>query len=105
MKNLLIIFLLCMLVVGFVAPQGVFAFGQSTDGNTYGEHGFFFGIWHGLLAPYSLIARFFIDDTVMYYSPNTGFGYDLGYLLGVGGSIPGGWAAALISAGLHIFKY
>lgn len=105
MKKYIIFILVVALATGLLPMSQVHAFGQSTDGNTYGAHGFLFGLWHGLLAPWSLIARIFIPNTVMYFSPNTGFGYDLGYLLGAGGSIPAGWLAAIISAGQHIFVY
>ncbi len=93
-------------VLLIVLPMaGVHAFGQTTDGATYGSHGFLFGVWHGLLAPYSLITRYLFDNIVMYFTPNTGVGYDLGFLIGVGGSLPVGWLAALISTGMHAFRY
>jgi hypothetical protein len=60
--------------------------------------GFFIGIWHGLLAPYTLVIRFFLD-VHMYALPNSGWFYDLGFLLGVAGCIPIGWLAALIQIG------
>ena len=62
--------------------------------------GFFMGIWHGIVAPYTLIARFFLDIK-MYAVPNSGFTYDIGFLLGVIGAIPIGWLAALISVGVY----
>ena len=43
-----------------------------------------------------------MSDVVMYAVPNTGWFYDLGFLLGVGGSLPIGWAAAIISTIGHI---
>ena len=63
---------------------------------TQGTPGFFMGIWHGAVAPYTLIVRFFLDIR-MYAIPNTGLGYDAGFLLGVVGAIPLGWLATLIS--------
>ena len=76
---------------GFVGSPG----GLSTD-----TPGFLMGLWHGLLAPWTLIARFFIN-VEMYALPNTGFNYDLGFLLGVTASIPIGWLAALIALAVH----
>ncbi|MDD2891952.1 MAG: hypothetical protein PHQ95_03225 [Candidatus Gracilibacteria bacterium] len=58
--------------------------------------GLFMGIWHGLVAPYTLIARYFIDIQ-MYAIPNSGFMYDLGFLGGMLFSLPVGWMAAIIS--------
>jgi len=61
-----------------------------------GTPGFLMGIWHGIVAPYTLIVRFFLDIK-MYAIPNSGIGYDLGFLLGIIGAIPLGWLATLIS--------
>ena len=62
--------------------------------------GFFMGVWHGIVAPFTLIIRFFIDIQ-MYAVPNSGFGYDIGFLLGIVGAIPIGWLATLISLGFY----
>ena len=43
--------------------------------------GFFLGFVHGFLAIFSLIASLFWDVQV-YAFPNTGFGYECGFLLG-----------------------
>lgn len=80
------------------------AFVQEFQYSTYDPAGFFSGIWHGLLAPYSLITRWFIYNAVMYAVPNTGWFYDLGFLLGIVGSLPIGWAAAIISTIAHILS-
>lgn len=58
--------------------------------------GFFMGLWHGLIAPWTLILRAFIDMQ-MYAFPNGGWLYDLGFLFGVALSLPIGWIAALIA--------
>lgn len=58
--------------------------------------GFLLGIWHGVIAPYTLIVRFFLDIK-MYAVPNTGLAYDAGFLLGIIGAIPLGWIATLVS--------
>jgi len=71
--------------------------------DTNGEiPGFFEGVWHGILAPYTLILRWFIDIQ-MYELPNTGFGYDAGFLLGLVGSIPVGWFATLVALSFYFF--
>jgi hypothetical protein len=66
----------------------------------YDLPGFFMGIWHGLLAPWSLIARLFLEVR-MYACPNAGWVYDLGFLIGVFFSLPFGWFCALIAVAVH----
>ena len=68
---------------------------------TYGPPGFFHGIWDGLIAPWGLALRLFVR-VGMYAVPNTGWFYDAGFLLGVAGSIPIGWLAALIALGVYL---
>lgn len=58
--------------------------------------GFLMGLWHGLVAPYTLIIRWFIHIK-MYAIVNSGFPYDLGFLIGILFSLPIGWLAAIIS--------
>jgi len=110
MKTTQFISVLLFLVV-IVSAFGIFAVPNTTEAfvqkYTYSEYdspGFFSGIWHGLLAPYSLIARWFMDDGAMYAVPNTGWFYDAGFLIGVAGSIPIGWAAAILSTIGHILS-
>jgi len=57
---------------------------------------FLMGIWHGLVAPYTLIIRWFIHIK-MYAIVNTGWTYDAGFLIGLIFSIPVGWLAAIVS--------
>lgn len=63
--------------------------------------GFFAGVWHGLLAPWTLILRLFLEIK-MYAVPNTGWFYDLGFLIGIVFSIPVGWIAAIIAVIVHV---
>lgn len=45
--------------------------------------GFLMGIWHGWIAPISLIAGLF-NDTIRVYEPfNTGWWYDFGFYMAV----------------------
>ena len=41
------------------------------------------GLWHGIIAPITLIISFFNSDIRMYEVHNAGSEYDLGFLLGV----------------------
>lgn len=45
--------------------------------------GFFWGIWHGWLAPLSLIISFFDRRIRIYEVINTGFWYDFGFYIAV----------------------
>lgn len=41
------------------------------------------GLWHGIIAPITLVISFFNSDVRMYEVHNAGSEYDLGFLLGV----------------------
>jgi len=45
--------------------------------------GFFSGIWHGWIAPLSLIVALFADGVRIYEVHNTGWWYDLGYYIAI----------------------
>ena len=62
----------------------------------YKPAGFFSGIWHGLLCWLSLIISVFNDNIRIYEIDNSGWWYDLGYLLGI---------SAIGSGGAFSFKY
>jgi hypothetical protein len=41
------------------------------------------GLWHGIIAPITLVISFFNSDVHMYEVHNAGSEYDLGFLIGV----------------------
>jgi len=41
------------------------------------------GLWHGIIAPVTLVISFFNSDVQMYEVHNAGSEYDLGFLIGV----------------------
>jgi hypothetical protein len=41
------------------------------------------GLWHGIIAPITLVISFFNSDVKMYEVHNAGSEYDFGFLLGV----------------------
>ena len=52
----------------------------------YGERnsaGFFSGVWHGWLAPLTLIVQVFDEDVRIYEPNNTGWWYDAGFYVAV----------------------
>lgn len=51
--------------------------------------GFFLGLFHGFVAPWSLLLGIFTDVRVFAF-PNSGWWYDLGFCLGIGVFSAGG---------------
>ena len=47
--------------------------------------GFWWGLLHGIIAPFSLLGSFFNPAIRAYAAPNTGWWYDLGFVLGICG--------------------
>ena len=47
-------------------------------------YGFFGGLWHGIIAPFSFIASLFFDDIAMYAVNNNGNWYNFGFVIGAG---------------------
>ena len=45
--------------------------------------GFFSGIWHGWIAPISLVVGFFNPEIHIYEIYNTGWWYDFGYYMAI----------------------
>nr|WP_321407152.1 hypothetical protein [uncultured Carboxylicivirga sp.] len=45
--------------------------------------GFFTGIWHGWIAPFSLIMGLFNSSITIYESFNTGWWYDFGFYMAI----------------------
>lgn len=45
--------------------------------------GFFWGIWHGWVAPISLIISIFVKNISIYELNNTGWWYDLGFYMAI----------------------
>ena len=83
-KKMILIFsfLVLLILVSGCMPGG----GHSTE-----EHpaGFFTGIWHGWIAPVSLIWGFFNPTIRIYELNNTGWWYDLGYYIAIIGGFGG----------------
>ena len=45
--------------------------------------GFFWGIWHGWIAPISLIIRIFNPNIRIYETANTGWWYEFGFYIAI----------------------
>jgi hypothetical protein len=53
-------------------------------------YGFWGGIWHGIVAPFSFIGSLFSNDIAIYAVNNNGGWYDFGFVLGAGILFGGG---------------
>jgi hypothetical protein len=47
-------------------------------------YGFWSGLWHGAISPFSFFGSLFSDEIAMYAVNNTGGWYDFGFVLGAG---------------------
>ncbi len=45
--------------------------------------GFWWGLWHGFIFPWSWIGSLFRPDVAVYAVPNTGGWYDFGFFVGI----------------------
>ncbi len=73
----------CIVVILVVAT--IFLAGCLPGGATYAQQpaGFFSGVWHGWIAPLSLIVAFFEPSIRVYERNNTGWWYDFGFYMAI----------------------
>ena len=69
----------------------VFLTGCMPGNDQYTEKpaGFFWGIWHGWIAPISLIGQLFNSSIRVYEASNVGWWYDFGFYLAIAGGFGG----------------
>lgn len=75
-----------VLVAALVLLPLLFAGCAPTTGTRTQEDnpaGFFMGVWHGWIAPISLVISMFNHNVHIYDAVNVGFWYDLGYYMAV----------------------
>ncbi len=82
----LLLLVLAMLFVLLMATGCIPGDGKADAGN---PAGFFWGIWHGWVAPISLIISLFKHNIRLYEAFNTGWWYDLGFYLAIVGGFGG----------------
>jgi hypothetical protein len=56
--------------------------------------GFWLGLWHGIIVPFTFIISLFSDTVSIYEVHNNGGWYDFGFVLGAGVFLGGGGAGA-----------
>ena len=61
--------------------------------DSFDPPGFFSGLLHGIIILFSLIGSIFMDIRI-YAFPNSGFFYDLGFLIGAAGFLGGAGASS-----------
>ncbi|HWS28550.1 MAG TPA: hypothetical protein VN512_00415 [Clostridia bacterium] len=76
------LFVLCALLVLLMLTSVGCVPGDGANSETKAA-GFFMGIWHGWIAPISLIVSIFNKDIGIYEVYNNGFWYDLGYYMAI----------------------
>ena len=71
--------------VGILLLALVFSGCFPGSGDATADHraGFFMGVWHGWIAPISLIIGIFNDDIRIYEVTNTGWFYDFGFYMAI----------------------
>jgi hypothetical protein len=85
MKNKILFLMISVFVL--VALSGCIP-GDATSSVAH-PAGFFWGIWHGWIAPISLIISIFDKNIHIYEVANSGFWYDLGYYMAIIGGFGG----------------
>ena len=71
----ILLVLLALALSGCVPGDGSHAAGRPA--------GFFTGVWHGWIAPVTLVWSLFDGDVGIYEVHNSGFLYDLGYYMAI----------------------
>lgn len=84
MKKNIIIFLV-LIAVAFLLQSCV----PGMNSSSAEPSGFFMGVWHGWIAPISLVLEFFDPKFSVYDSNNTGVAYDFGFYIAIIGGFGG----------------
>ena len=71
------------ILIGFVVITIISCVPGGGEFHRSNPAGLFFGIWHGWIAPISLIISFFNSSVRIYEINNTGFWYDFGFYIAV----------------------
>ena len=79
MKKLILI-ALGALVLGLGCAQAIDV-QQFVDTEPYG---FWYGLWHGFIAPFTFFVSLFKEDVAIYAVNNNGGWYDFGFVVGAG---------------------
>lgn len=74
-----------LMIIAIILLAGLVTSCIPGDGKNTPEEpaGFFWGIWHGWVAPISLIVSIFKPGISIYEANNSGFWYDLGFYMAI----------------------
>src|SRR5262249_45352973 len=74
-----------LIVAAVIGVVGIWSgcFPGTSSYSPFEKAGFFSGIWHGWIAPLSLIVGVFNHDVRIYEPFNTGWWYDFGFYIAV----------------------
>jgi len=81
LRNLLYT-MLCLVFLSLTSCADVSPHVQ--DCITSSPYGFWGGLWHGIIAPFSFFGSLFTDDIALYAYNNNGGWYNFGFVLGAG---------------------
>lgn len=73
---------LCLMLIALMVLLTGCAPGDGTSTNAH-PAGFFWGVWHGWIAPISLVISLFNPNIGIYEIHNSGFWYDLGFYMAI----------------------
>jgi hypothetical protein len=94
MKKTIIAAALLVAVLGLAAcapgPNAL----KGTPGEDQKVAGFWMGLWHGMIAPISLVVSIFNRAVNVYEVHNSGLAYNIGFILGLTVSLGGGGGGA-----------
>ena len=77
-------------IIGLLAVLTVFILSGCADTIPYTmaqnvtQVGFWYGLWHGMILPFSWLVSLFSDNTAIYAVYNNGGWYDFGFMIGSG---------------------
>lgn len=84
-KNLVYVISLLMFAMLFTSCADVSP--HAAECITSGSSGFWSGLWHGIIAPFSWFGSLFNDSVAIYDYDNNGIWYNLGFILGTSSMI------------------
>ena len=80
MKKKILIAIIFILLSSILLSSCIPGDGKNTEER---PAGFFWGVWHGWIAPISLIGSIFNRSLTIYERANKGFSYDIGFYLAI----------------------
>lgn len=78
-KNLVVVLFISLFLMSCAEVQPNIS--SCLNGSAYG---FFGGLWHGIILPFSFIGSLIFDDISIYAINNNGGWYNFGFMLGIG---------------------